>query len=72
MSTTQDRLESMLDNSLYRVLNKETKEHLKKLSKEYGEPEATHDEVRAMMDRSLGPRTLSGELSKNRRSCGSS
>jgi hypothetical protein len=56
----------MLDKYLYRMPGKETREQLKKLSQEYGKPVVTHDEVRAMMDRSLGPRTLSGEVYRMR------
>jgi hypothetical protein len=66
MSTAQSRLESTLASSLYRLRSEEIRKYLKKLSEEYGEPDATHSEVRKMMDRSLGRRTLSSEVYKMR------
>jgi len=66
MSTAQIRLESKLDKTPYRVRSQEIKKYLEKLSQEYGEPATTHSEVKAIMDRSLGQRTLSGEVYKMR------
>ena len=59
-------MESILAKSLYGARGVEIKKYLEKLSEEYGGPEATHAEVRAMMDDLLGQRTLSGEVYRMR------
>jgi len=66
MDKAQSRLEAMLAMSLYETRSEEIKKHLEKLSEEHGEPKVAITEVRAMMDRALGRRTLSGEIYKMR------
>jgi len=66
MNAAQARLEAMLAMSIYKARSEDIKICLAELSEAYEGPETTVREVRAMMDRALGDKTLSGEIYKMR------
>lgn len=67
MNAAQSRLEAILAMSLYKVRSEEIKRCLAELAEGHGQQRVTIiKEVRAILDRALGEKTLSGEIYKMR------